>query len=113
MSSLRVYADFHNADTQGRLRLNCIGTMQDLAQRQICLQEGLSLMLYSEELEVEGEVQYSTAERLWVAVIDWEAIREIEVMSAQVSLGTEHDIWEKNNVFRELRFGRVCDLVTC
>ena len=88
MSNLRVYADFHNADTQGRLRLNCVGTLQDLVQQQICLQEGLSLTLYSEELEVEGEVQYSTAESVWVAVIDWDVIREIEVLPVQVSLGT-------------------------
>ena len=27
-----IYADFHNADPGGRLRLNCIGTTQDLAR---------------------------------------------------------------------------------
>jgi len=76
MSKPKVYADFHNADVQGRLRLNCIGTIEDLAQQQIVLRDGLVLTLYSEELEVEGRVQYSTEENLWVAVIDWDAIRE-------------------------------------
>lgn len=75
MSKPKVYADFHNADVQGRLRLNCIGTIEDLAQQQIVLRDGLMLTLYSEELEVEGRVQYSTEENLWVAVIDWDAIR--------------------------------------
>jgi hypothetical protein len=72
----KVFADFHNADAKGRLRLNCIGTVADLAQQQIVLRDGLSLTLYSEELEVEGVVQYSTDENVWVAVIDWNAIRD-------------------------------------
>jgi hypothetical protein len=75
MSSPRVYADFHNADAQGRLRLNSVGTIADLARHQIVLRDGLLLSLYSEELEVEGHVQYSTDENLWVAIIDWNAIR--------------------------------------
>ena len=77
MNNLRVFADFHNADAQGRLRLNCIGTVEDLAHQHIVLQDGLDLILYSEELEVEGVVQYSTEENLWVAVIDWSAIRNV------------------------------------
>lgn len=77
MSKPRVYADFHNADLQGRLRLNCVGTVEDLAQQRIVLRDGLLLTLYSEDLEVEGQVQYSTEENLWVAVIDWNAIREV------------------------------------
>jgi hypothetical protein len=81
MSNPKVYADFQNADRQGRVRLNCVGTVEDLAQHQIILREGLILTLYSEELEVEGRVHYSTEEHLWVAAIDWEAIREAETKS--------------------------------
>jgi hypothetical protein len=76
MSNPRVFADFHNADAQGRLRLNCVGTVEDLARHQVVLQDGLLITLYSEELAVDGNVQYSTDENLWVAVIDWNAIRE-------------------------------------
>jgi hypothetical protein len=75
MNHPKVFADFHNADTHGRLRLNCIGTVEDLAQQQIVLRSGLPLTFYSEELEVEGVVEYSTDENVWVAVIDWSAIR--------------------------------------
>lgn len=82
MDKLRVYADFHNADPQGRLRLNSVGTAQDLSLCSIKLQEGLLLTLYSESLEVEGQVQYSHEENLWVAVIDWEAIRETKPESS-------------------------------
>ena len=78
MNKLRVFADFHNADVKGRLRLNCTGTVADLKCQGIVLREGQSLIIYSEELEVDGVVHYSEAEKLWTAVIDWNAIREVE-----------------------------------
>ncbi len=83
MSSPRVYADFHNADAQGRLRLNCVGTTQDLVRERIVLREGLSLTLYADDedengqpddLQVTGVVEYSAEEGCWVAKIDWAAI---------------------------------------
>ncbi len=76
MNKLRVYADFHNADPQGRVRLNCVGTVEYLALGQIKLKDALEITLYSEDLEVEGHVHYSSEENVWVAVIDWDAIRE-------------------------------------
>jgi hypothetical protein len=76
MDKLRVFADFHNADIRGRLRLNCTGTIEDLARQKIWLQNGQTLILYSEDLEVDGLVEYSTEENLWVAVIDWDKIRQ-------------------------------------
>ena len=80
MSVARIYADFHNADEQGRLRLNCVGTIEDLARYRVELYDGEKLVLYSEELEVDGVVQYSDVERLWVAAIDWQQIRELDVV---------------------------------
>ena len=82
MNNPKVYADFQNADRQGRIRLNCVGTVEDLSQHHIILREELVLRLYSEELEVEGRVHYSPEEHLWVAAIDWDAIREVEVESS-------------------------------
>jgi hypothetical protein len=84
MNKPRIFADFHNADTQGRLRLNCVGTIEDLARQQISLREGQPLVLYSEDLEVDGVVQYSEEENLWIAVIDWDAIREIAPVVSQI-----------------------------
>ncbi|MBI1916065.1 MAG: hypothetical protein HYS12_15230 [Planctomycetes bacterium] len=84
MSKPRVYADFHNADPHGRLRLNCVGTVEDLSQQQVELREGLVLTLYSDDLDntgqldellVDGIVSFSEEEHCWVAVIDWAAIR--------------------------------------
>jgi hypothetical protein len=83
MAHPKIYADFHNADPQGRIRLNCTGTIEDLAQQQIELREGLVLTLYSDDLDDEGQldelladgiVSFSEEEHCWVAAIDWKAI---------------------------------------
>jgi hypothetical protein len=79
----RVFVDFHNADEQGRLRLNCIGTIEDLARQQAELENGQQLTLYSEDLEVDGVVQFSEDEKVWVAMIDWNQIRQVEQLAVQ------------------------------
>ncbi|MBD2526150.1 MULTISPECIES: hypothetical protein [unclassified Nostoc] len=86
MINPRVFADFHNADAEGRLRLNCIGTIEDLANQSIELRDGQLLTIYSEDLEVDGVVQFSEEEKLWVAAIDWDRITQVEnfVVQAQV-----------------------------
>lgn len=50
----KIYADFQNADSQGRLRLNCVGTLEDLAQQHVQLREGLCLTLYADDLDDQG-----------------------------------------------------------
>lgn len=75
MAKPRIFADFHNADVQGRLRLNAIGTVEDLSRQQVALSDGLSATFYSEEIEADGRVRYSSTESIWVAEIDWDAIR--------------------------------------
>ena len=73
-SKSKVFADFQNADSLGRLRLNCVGTIEDLAQQGVQLKAGQQLVFYQEELEAKGTVVYSAEEKIWVAVIDWNAI---------------------------------------
>lgn len=82
----KVYADFHNADANGRLRLNCVGTIADLARQGITLSDGMSLILCSDDLDakgqpdellVEGVVSYSAEEHCWVAAVDWSAIHHV------------------------------------
>ena len=86
MNKLKVFADFHNADAKGRVRLNCDGTVVDLERQGIVLRDGQSLIIYSEELEVEGVVLYSEEERLWTAVIDWNTIQEVEPIVSQLAI---------------------------
>ena len=85
MNKPRVFADFHNADAKGRVRLNCAGTMVDIKRQKIVLQEGQSLIIYSEELEVTGVVRYSEKEKLWTAVIDWNAVQEVEPVISETA----------------------------
>ncbi len=84
MGTPKIYADFHNADSQGRLRLNCMGTVEDLARQKLELRDGLLLTLYTDDLDdrgqldellVEGVVSFAEEEHCWVAAIDWSAIR--------------------------------------
>jgi hypothetical protein len=97
-----VYADFHNADVRGRLRLNCVGTINDLARQQIQLRENLRLTLYMDDadkqgnedsLRAEGSVTYSGEEQCWVAVIDWNQIRHAsdDRRSTAASSGSDTD----------------------
>ncbi len=69
-----LYADFNNADASGRLRLNCKGTLVDLAAAGRELEEGLEVTLTDGELRVDGTVVASTEEGIWVAVVDWDKI---------------------------------------
>jgi hypothetical protein len=84
MSHPKVYADFQNLDDTNRLRLNCAGTIDDLARQCIELKEGMVLTFYmddaneqgeDDELQAEGIVHHDERERTWVASIDWSAIR--------------------------------------
>jgi hypothetical protein len=94
----KVYADFHNADAQGRLRLNCVGTVEDLARQGITLREGMSLLFYSDDLDakgqldellVEGVVSFSEEEHCWVATIDWAAIHHASEGQSALADGTQ------------------------
>jgi hypothetical protein len=81
MNNPRIFADFQNADLQGRLRLNCIGTIEDLSRQGTKLIDGKNLLIYSEELEADAVVAYSDEEKIWVAAIDWDKIREVTEVS--------------------------------
>jgi hypothetical protein len=72
-----ITADFNNADVLGRLRLNLIGSIRDFAHLGVRLVDGLRIVASDGELEADGEVVYSTEEHIWVAKIDWKAIRRL------------------------------------
>jgi hypothetical protein len=99
MGKPKVYADFHNADPSGRLRLNCVGTVEDLARQGVTLREGMPLTLYSDDLDAEGRldellvdgvVSFSGEEHCWVAAIDWAAIRHASEKQTALAKETQH-----------------------
>jgi hypothetical protein len=65
------------------LRLNCIGTIEDLSRQHTELENGQRLVLYGEDLEVDGVVQFSEDEKIWVVAIDWNQIRQVGELVAQ------------------------------
>lgn len=73
-SQVTLYADFNNADYTGRLRLNLNGTRTDLKRLGMVLSEGLRVVLSDGELSTSGLVQFSHAESIWVAEVDWSQV---------------------------------------
>jgi hypothetical protein len=80
----RIYADFHNLDDYNRLRLTCAGTKEDLVRQGVKLHEGLIATFYMDdtddhgkpdELRTEGIAHYDERESVWVASVDWSAVR--------------------------------------
>jgi hypothetical protein len=80
----RIYADFHNLDDENRVRLNSVGTSQDLNCLGLQLTDGLTLTLYSDDgddfgkpddILVDGVVRYSATENTWVVEADWTSLR--------------------------------------
>lgn len=57
------------------MRLNTVGTIEDLNRLGILLQEGMAIVVSSYELEADGTVTY-TNENLWAAEIDWTKVRD-------------------------------------
>jgi hypothetical protein len=83
MDAPRIYADFQNLDDSNRLRLDCVGTLDDLKRFGIELREGLLLGFYTDdaddqgrpdELRAEGKVHFNKDEHCWVAEVDWGAL---------------------------------------
>jgi hypothetical protein len=71
----KITADFNNADEVGRVRLNVNGAVRDIKRLGIRLEDGLRVILHDDDLEADGEVFFSKEENIWVAKIDWNAIR--------------------------------------
>ena len=75
MPAPAIFADFQNADAHGRVRLNTVGTIEDLGRLGVRLRDGLQVVVHDEELEADGVVRFSADEHLWVAQIDRTALR--------------------------------------
>lgn len=79
-----IYIDFHNADAQGFVRLNSVGTTNDLARLKIILADGLQLRGSDGEIAVVGIVRAPGPEGVWRLQIDWDDVRK-EVSRGYVS----------------------------
>ena len=93
MSEARIYADFQNLDDQNRIRLDSIGTREDLDRSGLDLREGLRISLYTDDADdegnpddllAEGTVEFNAEEQCWVVAVDWNRLTHAsEVRPAQ------------------------------
>ena len=60
-----IFADFNNRDVDGLLRLNTVGTINDLATQAISLEDGLRLMVSDGDLTAEIVVRSPGREGVW------------------------------------------------
>ncbi|MCW3108004.1 MAG: cell division protein [Segetibacter sp.] len=68
----KIFADFNNTDTFGRVRLNTNGSLQDIHKLGDYFKENIYVLLDDEEgLQIFGHVKYSAEETIWVAEVDW------------------------------------------
>jgi hypothetical protein len=70
----RVFADFQNADSDGRLRFNTAGAERDIRASRLELEVGMILELTDGELTATGVVEAPGPEGVWRLKIDWEKI---------------------------------------
>jgi len=80
MPSIEV--DFNNCDREGRARLNTIGAIQSLNESQAILRNGLEGELTSgDTFPLNGIVEYSEEEHIWVARFDLNDLRDKDIGS--------------------------------
>jgi hypothetical protein len=77
MAAPVITADFNNADVLGRLRLSVAGAVRDFTRLGIAPENGMHIVVADDDLEADGELVFSPEERIWVAKIDWNAIRRL------------------------------------
>ena len=65
-----IFADFNNADKRARVRLNCKGTLDDMASLGLTFHDGMHVVLDDgDEIAVDAIVRYCP-EEIWVAEVD-------------------------------------------
>jgi len=70
---IKLYADFNSYDEQGRVRLNTIGSLEDIKQQENLLEGGMRVLLYmKDEFEVYGTL---VLEEIWLGIPDFSTIR--------------------------------------
>ena len=73
----KIFADFNNADKNGKVRLNTSGSLKDIQRLQIDLKEGMEILLDDQDgLVTMGQLGYSEEEKIWVAEINWDNFKD-------------------------------------
>lgn len=71
----KIFADFNNTDVNGDVRLNCLGTLEDIKNGEIILREGLEILLDDyDSIKTIGRCKFSASESIWIAEVNWNAL---------------------------------------
>jgi len=81
--SVRIYVDFNTMtrDPQERVSINT-DVQQDLP---VHLHPGLRAVLYDEEMEVEGTVEFDTEHQQWLAHPHWATRHDVRLLGKRTS----------------------------
>ncbi len=71
---IRLWADFDNSDEDGRINLNCVGSLASIGALASPLRPGTRVLLSDDQVEVEGVIEFDDAHGVWVAIPDWSTI---------------------------------------
>ena len=72
---LRIFADFNNMDGRGRVRLNCIGSLEDIERLGDQIKIGATVILDEPyEFEVRAVLDYDEQQGTWVGHPDWDTV---------------------------------------
>ena len=79
---MRIYVDFNTMtrDAQECVFINTEG-QKDLAA---CLRPGLSVVLYDEEMEIEGIVEFDEEHQVWLGRPNWATRLDLPALSSKV-----------------------------
>jgi hypothetical protein len=71
---LQIYADFNSQDENGRIRIN----PAEIAALPESLRDGLAVVLYDEEIQVDAEITGRDEFGLWAASPNWSTKRPLK-----------------------------------
>ena len=79
---MRIYVDFNTMtrEAQERVFINT-EVQKDLAA---CLRPGLLVVLYDEEMEVEGIVEFDEEHQVWLGQPHWATRRDLPALRSKV-----------------------------
>jgi len=75
---IRIYADFNNRNEDGFVRLTVVGSERDLTKYETSLTEGINVILYDEELEIDATLKRDPRLNIWLGVPDWTTRRDLD-----------------------------------
>lgn len=73
-SSAVIRVDLHNADSEGFVRLNTVGAIEDLSRYRVILSEGLEIRVTDGEILLVGTVHKPGSEGQWRVEVDWKEV---------------------------------------